>query len=86
MLAASVTLFLLVLLAIGTPVAFALAVVGSVGLYALGGMRMVLGIMDTVPLSAASSYELITVPMFLLMAEFVIVSGVADELFHSAVT
>jgi tripartite ATP-independent transporter DctM subunit len=86
MLAASITLALLVLLAIGTPVAFALAIVGAVGLYALGGMSMVMGIMDTVPLSAASSYELITVPMFLLMAEFVIVSGVADDLFKAAAT
>ncbi len=86
MLVASIVLFLLVLLAIGTPVAFALAIVGSVGLYALGGLRMVMGILDTVPLSAASSYELITVPMFLLMAEFVIVSGVADDLFNAATT
>lgn len=86
MLAASITLALLVLLAIGTPVAFALAIAGAVGLYTLGGMSMVMGILDTVPLSAASSYELITVPMFLLMAEFVIVSGVADDLFKAAAT
>ena len=86
MLAASITLFLFVLLAIGMPVAFALAVAGSVGLYSLGGMGMLLGILDTAPLSAASSYELITVPMFLLMAEFVIISGVADDLFKAAAT
>ena len=86
MLAASITLVLLVLLAIGTPVGFALAIAGSVGLFSLGGMGMLLGILDTAPLSAASSYELITVPMFLLMAEFVIISGVADELFKTAAT
>jgi len=84
MLAATITALLLVLLAIGTPVGFALAIAGTAGLYAVGGLRMVLGILDTAPLSAASSYELITVPMFLLMAEFVIISGVADDLFKAA--
>lgn len=86
MLAATITAMLLVLLAIGTPVGFALAISGTAGLYAVGGLRMVLGILDTAPLSAASSYELITVPMFLLMAEFVIISGVADDLFKTAST
>ena len=86
MLALSITLFLLVMLAIGVPVGFALAISGAAGLYFIGGLNMVLGIMDTAPLSAASSYELITVPMFLLMAEFVIISGVADDLFKAAST
>lgn len=86
MLAAVVTMLLLALLVIGTPVAFALAIAGAVGLYSLGGASMLLGILDTAPLSAASSYELITVPMFLLMAEFVIISGVADHLFRAAAT
>ncbi|MDP1538120.1 MAG: TRAP transporter large permease [Burkholderiales bacterium] len=86
MLATIITLFLLALLAIGTPVGFALAIAGAAGLYALGGPSMLLGILDTAPLSAASSYELITIPMFLLMAEFVIISGVADSLFKTAAT
>lgn len=86
MLALSITLFLLVMLAIGVPVGFALAISGAAGLYFIGGLNMVLGIMDTAPLSAASSYELITIPMFLLMAEFVIISGVADDLFKAAST
>lgn len=84
MLALFVTILLLVMLAIGVPVGFALAIAGVVGLFSLGGLNMVLGVMNTAPLSAASSYELITVPMFLLMAEFVILSGVADDLFDSA--
>jgi tripartite ATP-independent transporter DctM subunit len=47
---------------------------------------MVLGVLQTTPFSAASSYELISVPMFVLMAEFVILSGVADSLFKAAAT
>ena len=37
--------------------------------------------LQTTPLSAVTSYELITIPMFLLMAESRPVQGVADDLF-----
>lgn len=84
MAALAIVLLLLGLLAIGMPVGFALAVAGVAGLYRTGGVDMVLGILDTVPLSSASSYELVTVPMFLLMAEFIIMSKIADDLFESA--
>ena len=84
MLAAFITLLLIGLLAIGVPVAFALAVSGCVGLYQLGGLSQMLGILDATPLSSVTSYELITVPLFLLMAELVIMSGVADDLFRAA--
>ena len=84
MLAAFITLLLIGLLALGVPVAFALAVSGCVGLYQLGGLSQMLGILDATPLSSVTSYELITVPLFLLMAELVIMSGVADDLFRAA--
>lgn len=86
MLTTSIVLFMAVLLAIGTPVGLAMAAAGAAGLYAMGGTGLMLGILETSPFSAASSYELITIPMFLLMAEFVILSGVADNLFKAAAT
>jgi len=51
------------LLAIGTPVGFAMAGSGVLGLYLIGGMPMLSGILQTAPLSAVTSYELITIPM-----------------------
>src|SRR4051794_41969451 len=78
-----VMVVLFVLLAIGTPVGFAMAGSGVLGLYVIGGMPMLTGILQTAPLSAVTSYELITIPMFLLMAEFVLVSGIADDLFKA---
>ncbi|MCW5656899.1 MAG: TRAP transporter large permease [Burkholderiaceae bacterium] len=66
------------------PVAFALVVTGSLGLYIVGGWNAVVGVLATTPLSSAGSYELISVPLFILMAEFVILSGVADNLFKCA--
>lgn len=82
MLLALVTLF--VLLAIGAPVGFAMGISGALGLWLTGGPDMLLGILQTTPLTSVSSYELITIPMFLLMAELVLVSGVADGLFRAA--
>lgn len=75
---------LFVLLAIGAPVGFAMGISGALGLWLTGGLDMLLGILQTTPLTSVSSYELITIPMFLLMAELVLVSGVADGLFRAA--
>ena len=84
MIVLSVVALLFALLAIGIPVSFAMAVSGALGLYAYGGVGILQGILKTSPLSTASSYEIITIPMFILMAEFVIASGTAKNLFDSA--
>ena len=83
----TVTIVLLILaffLITGLPVALAMGVSGAVGLYMLGGLPFLTGILRTSPLSTANGYEIITIPMFILMAEFVILSGVANDLFRSA--
>lgn len=77
------TILMFGLLAIGMPVAFTLAVTGSLGLFMIGGLDTLAGVVGTTPLSTAGTYELISVPMFILMAEFVIISGVADDLFKA---
>ena len=84
MLVTFVLLLLGFLLFIGLPVAFAMAVSGAIGLYLYGGMPILTGILNTTPLTTANSYEMITIPMFILMAEFVILSGIASDLFRSA--
>jgi len=75
---------LFVLLAIGAPVGFAMALAGSAGLLLKGGWPLLVGVLSTAPVSAVSAYELITIPMFLLMAEMVLLSGVAEDLFRAA--
>lgn len=74
---------LLLLLAAGLPVAFSLAIAGSLGLLLVGGMDLLTGILSTASSSAVSSYEFITIPMFLLMAEFMLASRISDSLFNS---
>ena len=75
---------LFALLAIGAPVGFAMAFSGSIGLLIVGGLPVLYGILQTTPLATVTSYELITIPMFLLMADLVLLSGVADDLFQAA--
>ncbi len=84
MLAALIFLSLLLMLAAGVPVAFALTIAGTAGLLYTGGVGLLSGILSTTTLSTVSSFELTSIPMFILMAEFVIISGIADTLFRSA--
>ncbi|MEQ8899008.1 MAG: TRAP transporter large permease [Roseovarius sp.] len=75
---------LIVFLLGGLSVALSLSLAGVVGLYLVGGMGLVSGILSATTLPAVSSYELSTIPMFILMANLIIVSGVGDELFDTA--
>lgn len=79
-----ITILLLVLLFIRCPVGFALSISGALGLYLVGGTQAVFGVLSSMPRDTASAYEFLTIPMFLLMAEFVLRSGVADDLFRAA--
>lgn len=81
---ASIIGLMLVLLACGLPVGFALGVSGSIGLYFLGSEQLLFGILVGTPLSAVSTFELVTVPMFILMAQFMTVSGITDDMFDTA--
>jgi tripartite ATP-independent transporter DctM subunit len=84
MIATVVTLLLFTLLAAGAPIGFALIVSGMIGLYWIGGSGAVMAILSTMPRESATVFEFVTIPMFLLMAEFVLRSGIADDLFNAA--
>lgn len=66
------------------PIAFAILVAAAGGIAAVAGPTALMGVLETAPLSSVSNYEFITVPLFLLMAEFVIMSGVAEGIFTAA--
>ncbi len=71
------------LLALGAPVGFAMLIAGSAGLLLAVGFDGLVGILETTPLTLAGTYEFITIPLFLLMAEFILQSGMADDLFRT---
>jgi TRAP-type mannitol/chloroaromatic compound transport system permease large subunit len=84
MIATVIVLFLFALLMAGAPVAFALSIAGAAGLYWVGGSSVLMGVLSTMPRDTAAVYEFMTIPMFLLMAEFVLRSGIAADLFRTA--
>lgn len=77
----TIVVLLLGLLVLGAPIGFALGIAGMVGLTMVAGLEAAVGVLATSPLSTVTAYELLTLPMFLLMAEFVIISRIADDLF-----
>ena len=83
MIAALVIGLLFVLLAIGMPVGFATAFAGAIGLLWVSGWGSVLAILKDVPLSVSSENVLATIPMFILMAEFMLRSGIVDDIFET---
>jgi tripartite ATP-independent transporter DctM subunit len=79
-----IVLFLFALLAAGAPVGFSLAISGAAGLWWVGGFDALMGTLSSMPRDSAAVFEFMTIPMFLLMAEFVLRSGIADDLFRAA--
>lgn len=74
---------LFALLAFGVPVAISLALAGSLGIYLATSADVLVGILTASPGSALTTYELLTIPMFILMAEFMGVSGITSSLFNA---
>ncbi|MBL3573187.1 TRAP transporter large permease subunit [Rhodovulum sulfidophilum] len=64
-----VVIGLLGLLLLGVPVGFALAFTGLVGLMTIVGFDSALSVLSTTPLSTTNGFELIAVPLFILMAD-----------------
>jgi tripartite ATP-independent transporter DctM subunit len=78
------TVGMLVLLAVGVPVAVALGAAGFVGLALIGGWRMALGQMQTMPYNLTSNYAFAVLPTFLFMGNLAMHGGMARELFVAA--
>lgn len=75
---------LLVLLLLGVPIAFALAAVGLIGTASIIGWTPAFALLSTSFFDNGREYTLSVLPLFLLMGNFVVQSGVAGELYQSA--
>ncbi|WP_029090219.1 TRAP transporter large permease [Brevibacterium album] len=84
MIVIAVTLLLLVLILLRVPVAFAILAAGTVGLVAVDGFASAFAVFQVVPMSAAGKFSLSAIPLFILMAHFVLASGALNSLFESA--
>jgi len=74
----------LVLLFLGVPIAFALAGVGLVGVAAIIGWTPALALIGSTFFDTGRDYSLSVLPLFLMMGNFVVQSGIAEDLYTSA--
>lgn len=84
MLVLAITVLLLALILLRVPIAFAILISGIIGLLILGGPADVVGVLMTIPQSAVGNNSLAAIPLFILMAQFVLHSGALSSLFDSA--
>jgi tripartite ATP-independent transporter DctM subunit len=70
-----------VLLVLGVPIAFAMAVVGAVGLWILEGPGPALAQATLIPWSEGRSFVFVTIPLFVLMGQLVFQTGLATDLY-----
>jgi C4-dicarboxylate transporter DctM subunit len=75
---------LFLLLAMGVPVGFSMAIAGFVGVYLIAGGEVAINILGSTPHSTTTSLLLTTIPMFVLMAEFLANGRIVNDLFMSA--
>ena len=78
-------LVMLIVLALGVPIAFCLAGAGALGILLTTGWKwsILFGIMSMAPFSSVADFTFTTVPMFILMAYFSASSGLARDLYKA---
>lgn len=75
---------MLLLVAIGVPVAIALGAVAAIGMWWFGGIDFMLTNLTTLPYNNASQYTFVVVPMFIFMGALAATSGITTELYNAA--
>ncbi|MEH7253806.1 TRAP transporter large permease [Neobacillus niacini] len=76
-------LFLLVPIILGTPIAFSLGIAGILGIIFFLSPNQLTQVTSIV-LSNSTSNTLLVAPMFIIMAEILIISGISGDLFNAA--
>lgn len=74
-------ILVLVLIFLRVPIAFSMIVVSLAGIYYLRGFGTLNTTIHTIIWNQSYSYLLSTIPMFILMGEFIYMSGISQELF-----
>ncbi len=77
-------LIVILLIAAGLPIAFAMMIVGFIGLTYIIGLDPALSMIGQVFFDNGMSYSLSILPLFLLMGNFVVKAGLADELYDAS--
>ncbi|PZX13042.1 tripartite ATP-independent transporter DctM subunit [Palleronia aestuarii] len=81
---AGITALLFAMLANGAPVAFAMLGAGVIGIYLVAGSFPLDGVLATAPYETVASYTLSTLPMFILMGEFLTAGRYTRDVFDAS--
>ncbi len=77
-------LIVVILLAMGIPVAFALMLTGVLGLVVTGSLQQALTAIGLISYSSVASWLLTCVPLFILMGHLAFAGGLADKAYYVA--
>ena len=77
---------LLVLFLIRVQIAFAMAIVGFIGILYLAGLEPALTLLAQDIYESFTSYPLSVIPMFVLMGSFAFASGISQRLYDTTYT
>ena len=83
MTALAVCVLLVVLILVRVPVTFAIMAAGLLGLLFIGRGNVIDGVLEVIPAGSVSSYTLSAIPLFILMAQLLLMSGLLDSLFDA---
>lgn len=77
---------LFIFLMVGVPIAFAMAIVGAVGIWVLEGAGPALAHAVLIPWDEGRSFVFVTIPLFVLMGQLVYHTGLATDLYDAVRT
>lgn len=77
-------ILVIVLITLGLPIAFSMATIGFLGLVFIIGIEPSLAYVGQIFFDNGMNYTLSILPLFLLMGNFVVKAGLADELYSAA--
>jgi C4-dicarboxylate transporter DctM subunit len=71
------------LMLLGMPIAFAFALVGGIGTIIVKGLNPGLALLGSAPFTWATNYNLLALPTFIMMGEFIYHAGVSSQLYEA---
>lgn len=81
----AVPLFLFfALLAVGVPIGFTLGICSLIGYSMVAGFNIALIRLGYISISATGNFSFAAIPLFILMGEFIVVSGMGSKLYEAA--
>ena len=75
---------LMILILMGMRIAYAVTIVGAIGIIVIRGLGPGTALLGTIPSSIVGTYSYSAIPLFILMGYLTYYSGIADDLFDTA--